>query len=259
MSSYNRLGNMETAASYPLLTEVTRNEWGFKGTVLSDMTHSGNGSVNFKCYENVNWRVLAGMNVNLDQRGFGNYIEAEWDAEEECPTFKYQGDTYKSYSWWYAVRKSVREQMWMCANCGQMESLTPATDDIIAEDKYTFRVGEVANEVISVKEGVEGTLSVDEATPLPAGMTFENGVLGGTPTKDCVNRVNILLTNGSNVKGKIVELTVLPANGEAGDMSPKGCAGGCSGTMNVIAITSLLGIALAGLLAVRGLRKKEEE
>ena len=259
MSSYNRLGNMETAASYPLLTEVTRNEWGFKGTVLSDMTHSGNGSVNFKCYENVNWRVLAGMNVNLDQRGFGSYIEATWDSEEGCPTFKYQGDTYKSYSWWYAVRKSVREQMWMCANCGQMESLTPNTDDIIAEDKYTFRVGEVANEVISVKEGVEGTLSVDEATPLPAGMTFENGVLGGTPTKDCVNRVNILLTNGSNVKGKIIELKVLPANGEAGDMSPKGCAGGCSGTMNVIAITSLLGVALAGLLVIRGLRKKEEE
>ena len=149
--------------------------------------------------------------------------------------------------------------MWMCANCGQMESLTPDTDDIIAENKYTFRVGEVANEVISVKEGVEGTLSVDEATPLPAGMTFENGVLGGTPTKDCVNRVNILLTNGSSVKGKIIELKVLPANGEAGDMSPKGCAGGCSGTMNVIAITSLLGVALAGLLVIRGLRKKEEE
>ena len=259
MSSYNRLGNMETAASYPLLTEVTRNEWGFQGTVLSDMTHSGNGSVNFKCYENVNWRVLAGMNVNLDQRGFGNYIEADWDSEYGCPTFKYQGDTYESYSWWYAVRKSVREQMWMCANCGQMESLTAPTDDILAEAKYEFRVGEEANATISLKDGVEGELSIDTATPLPDGLTFDNGAFGGTPTKDCVKRVNVLLTNGNTVRGKIIEITVLPANGEAGDKSPKGCAGGCSGTMNVIAITSLLGVALAGLLTVRGLRKKKEE
>ena len=259
MSSYNRLGNMETAASYPLLTEVTRNEWGFKGTVLSDMTHSGNGSVNFNCYENVNWRVLAGMNVNLDSGGFGNYIEAKWDAESGCPTFKYQGDTYESYSWWYAVRKSAKEQMWMSIRSGMYESVTPATEDILANDRYDFRVGQAVNETIGVKEGVEGTLSVDQATPLPAGLTFENGVLGGTPTKDCVVRVNFLLTNGTDVKGKIVELAILPANGEAGDKSPKGCAGGCSGTMNVIAITSLLGVALAGLLTVRGLRKKEEK
>ena len=35
MASYNRLGLMETAASYPLLTEVLRGEWGFKGSVSS--------------------------------------------------------------------------------------------------------------------------------------------------------------------------------------------------------------------------------
>ena len=259
MSSYNRLGNMETAASYPLLTEVTRNEWGFKGTVLSDMTHSGNSSVNFKCYENVNWRVLAGMNVNLDQRGFGSYIEADWDSELHCPTFKYQGDTIPSYSWWYAVRKSVREQMWMCANCGQMESLTRDTDDIEAEARYEFRVGEEAEAEITVKSGVSGTLSIDEATPLPAGLAFNNGVFSGTPTKEQTKRVNVLLTDGSTVKGRIIEIVVKPANGEAGDRSPKK---GCGGEINALvaaATITLLGVALAGILTVRGLRKKEEE
>ena len=44
MSSYNRLGMMETAASYPLLVEVLRHEWGFRGAVLSDMTHHNNDS-----------------------------------------------------------------------------------------------------------------------------------------------------------------------------------------------------------------------
>ena len=258
MSSYNRLGNMETAASYPLLTEVTRNEWGFQGTVLSDMTHSGNSSVNFKCYENVNNRVLSGMNVNLDQRGFGSYIEAVWDAEEGCPTFKYQGDTYKSYSWWYAVRKSVREQMWMIANSGCYASWISKTDNIVAEDKYEFRVGEAVNEAIALAEGAQGELSIDEETPLPAGLKFENGAITGTPTKQGFTRVNILLTNGTTVTGKVVEMVVLPVNGEQGDKSPKGCAGGCNGTMGTIALVSLLGIALAGVLTVRGLRKKED-
>ena len=258
MSSYNRLGNMETAASYPLLTEVTRNEWGFQGVVLSDMTHSGNSSVNFKCYENVNNRVLSGMNVNLDQRGFGSYIEAVWDAEEGCPTFKYQGDTYNSYSWWYAVRKSVREQMWMIANSGCYASWISKTDYIVAEDKYEFRVGEAANEAIALVEGAEGELSIDPETPLPDGLKFENNSITGTPTKDGFTRVNILLTNGSNVTGKVVEIRVLPVNGEQGDKSPKGCAGGCNGTMGTIALVSLLGVALAGVLTVRGLRKKKE-
>ena len=259
MSSYNRLGNMETAASYPLLTEVTRNEWGFQGVVLSDMTHSGNSSVNFKCYENVNNRVLSGMNVNLDQRGFGSYIEAVWDAEEGCPTFKYQGDTYNSYSWWYAVRKSVREQMWMIANSGCYASWISKTDYIVAEDKYEFRVGEAANEAIALVEGAEGELSIDPETPLPDGLKFENNSITGTPTKDGFTRVNILLTNGSNVTGKVVEIRVLPVNGEQGDKSPKGCAGGCNGTMGTIALVSLLGVALAGVLTVRGLRKKKED
>ena len=58
MGSYNRMGLMETAANYHLLTDVLRGEWGFKGSVLSDMTHSGNGSVNFNCYECVTNRVL---------------------------------------------------------------------------------------------------------------------------------------------------------------------------------------------------------
>ncbi|MBR1812271.1 MAG: glycoside hydrolase family 3 protein [Lachnospiraceae bacterium] len=36
MSSFNRLGTTNAAESYPLLTTVLRNEWGFKGTVITD-------------------------------------------------------------------------------------------------------------------------------------------------------------------------------------------------------------------------------
>ena len=36
MSSFNRIGAVWTGASYPLLTEILRGEWGFKGAVISD-------------------------------------------------------------------------------------------------------------------------------------------------------------------------------------------------------------------------------
>ena len=267
MSSYNRLGLMETAASYPLLTEVTREEWGFQGTVLSDMTHSGNGSVNFKCYENVNNRVLSGMNVNLDQRGFGSYIEAEWDDDQGCPVFKYQGDYYPSYSWWYAVRKSVKEQMWMIARSGVMESLTAVADNINAESRYELRVGEDVNIALSA---TSGELSIDEATPLPEGLSFSGGAITGKPVKDGVTHINVLVTDGSTVKGVIVELAILPANGEAGGESPdepvqpepgpnKGCAGGCGGSIGATAaLIGLLGLAGVASSLLSKKRKKED-
>ena len=36
MSSFNRIGAVPAAESYPLLTEVLREEWGFQGTVITD-------------------------------------------------------------------------------------------------------------------------------------------------------------------------------------------------------------------------------
>ena len=37
MSSFNRIGATTASASWPLLTGLLRNEWGFRGTVISDM------------------------------------------------------------------------------------------------------------------------------------------------------------------------------------------------------------------------------
>ena len=270
MSSYNRLGIMETAASYPLLTEVLRGEWGFKGAVLSDMTHHSNSSFDRGCYENINNRCLAGCNSQLDNSQYTGDIQASWSDTKGCPTFKYENVEYESYSWWYAVRNCAKESLWMTVNSGAFDNearqLTLSDKNIdIAQDSFKLRVGEQFSVNVGLKSGAQGTLSIDPATPLPAGLTFANGVISGTPTKDCLKRVNILRTNGSTVTGKIIEFNILPVNGEAGGtdpgeepLPPKGGCGGEISVVSGIAILALMGIALAGVSTVRFLRKKEE-
>lgn len=60
MSSFNRIGTTWTGGSYELLTEVLRNEWGFKGMVISDFNSSTD-------YMNVDQMIRAGGDLNLSQ------------------------------------------------------------------------------------------------------------------------------------------------------------------------------------------------
>ena len=89
------------------------------------MTHSGNSSVNNHCYENINDRILAGCNQQLDSNGFREHIECKWDANafdgKGAPVYTDKdGNTVESYTWWYMLRQNVKETMWTCANCGVM-------------------------------------------------------------------------------------------------------------------------------------------
>ena len=62
MSSFNRIGTVPTAESYPLLTTVLRNEWGFKGCVITDCVMACTT-------EDVNQSLLAGNDLQLTVLG----------------------------------------------------------------------------------------------------------------------------------------------------------------------------------------------
>lgn len=59
MSSFNRIGTVWAGGSYPLLTEILRDEWGFRGSVITDF--------NLQPYMDTTQMVLAGGDLNLSQ------------------------------------------------------------------------------------------------------------------------------------------------------------------------------------------------
>lgn len=76
MSSFNRIGTVWAGGDYRLLTEVLRNEWGFKGTVISDF--------NLSVYMNAEQMHYAGGDLNLTTMS-ANY----WNADLNKPADVY--------------------------------------------------------------------------------------------------------------------------------------------------------------------------
>ena len=204
MSSYNRLGMMETGGNYNLLTNVLRKEWGFKGAVMSDMDHKNNSSFDGTKYENINWRCLSGCNAQLDNSSYGDKIECKWDDDEMMAYFTYEGEKVYSYSWYYAVRSCAKEILYAGINCAatmgntsflgeevhgvSKASVTKININEAAEisfelaDDAKYGKGDAEQAVTSATDYKIDLQQVDHA--LPAGMeATEDGKLVGTPTK----------------------------------------------------------------------------
>lgn len=64
MSSFNRIGTEWAGSSYDLLTEVLRNEWGFRGMVITDF-NNGPGT-----YMDLDKMIRGGGDLNLYQMGW---------------------------------------------------------------------------------------------------------------------------------------------------------------------------------------------
>ena len=248
MGSYNRMGLMETAANYNLLTEVLRGEWGFKGSVLSDMTHSGNGSVDNDCYECVTNRVLAGCNAQLDSGGFSGHSQAKWDSTLKAPVYTNKaGEKVISYSYWYAVRQCSKEHLYMSANCTATNRVMVP---VVGEEYKTVE----ARKDFSYNVEIEGAaeIKLNHRVNTPEGLTIEGGRITGKVALEGVYHLDFV---GYDADGKAVgafKLILTAATGDGGAAAKKGCFGDIAACS---AIISLVAIAGAGLLLV-SLRKK---
>ena len=269
MSSYNRLGLMETAASYPLLTEVLRNEWGFKGSIISDMTHHGNSAFDAGMYENINNRLLAGCNNQLDGDDYSNDMNCSWKQSANdgkgAPVYKNaNNEEIESYSWWYAVRNCCKECLYMCANCGAMSTKFAAIDKDMkfsgsVDNRIVANVGdELDIEVTFGEHDYMEDIKIDPATPLPQGLSFDGSRIKGTVDKPCNVFIRVIFTDDMEViNGNTLNLTVLAISQvDAGDIGKvKTDDKKCS--MSVVAASALVSmIALAGV-GLLLLRRKE--
>ena len=68
MSSYNLINGIHTANSYDLCTKVLRDEWGFKGIVMTDWatTRPEAGSISHKCIQAGNDLIMPGTQADID-------------------------------------------------------------------------------------------------------------------------------------------------------------------------------------------------
>jgi hypothetical protein len=246
---------METAASYPLLTEVLRDEWGFKGHIISDMTHSGNSSVNYKCYECINNRILAGCNQQLDSNGFRSDITCKWDTSafegKGAPVYTNKdGQTVECYTWWYMLRKNVKESMWTCANCGVMSKTfiknANLTFNGVEREYLEVKVGEEINIKVDLPDELAGaTLSIDPVTPFPVGLVFEDNTIKGKLTDGCNVFIHVLAELNGTKTGSSIQLFAPKVAAQAP------AKGGCGGAIEATLVgVGLLALATAIILIV---------
>ncbi|MCK9289590.1 MAG: glycoside hydrolase family 3 C-terminal domain-containing protein [Acholeplasmataceae bacterium] len=95
MSAFNRIGTVWAGGSYPLLTQLLREEWGFNGMVITDF--------NLTPYMNVDQMVRAGGDLNLSP------------SKNVSDTSSTTGKT--------AIRKAAKNILYSVANSNAMNGL----------------------------------------------------------------------------------------------------------------------------------------
>ncbi len=94
MSSFNRIGSVWAGGDYRLLTEILRNEWGFKGSVLSDFATQR--------FMDSKQMMYAGGNLLLNNTGYDDW----YDSSNPLDT--------------YVLKKCTKDTLYTIANSNAM-------------------------------------------------------------------------------------------------------------------------------------------
>ena len=178
MSSLNRIGTTWTGGSYGMYTEILRNEWGFKGSVVTD-TYMGDNSG----LSNADQMIRAGANLSL-----GN---ASLTYDKTSPTTV------------SCLRKASQGILYANANsCAMNTGRHPTKPSGI--DSYSGRALKTGVVNAAYKEDVSGArinkdlfpdsdvedivYSLSEGSTLPSGLILSaDGTILGTPTEEVNN------------------------------------------------------------------------
>ncbi len=191
MTAFNRIGAMNLYTNYPLLVTILREEWGFKGTVITDFYQSSLAKGNLL--------IRGGCNRPMGTYSGQNILSGEWDASlrngkggvrdgnvgtdgrmPESPTQYYWVRQMATGSLWVAANTNINENCldksvfnysegveWYAGIDGGMTGITPASFAIDTEKFGT-------EDIVYTVEGLPEGLTVSSQGEL-TGTTMETG------------------------------------------------------------------------------------
>lgn len=175
MTAFGRTGAIGSQGNYMHCTALTRDEWGFKGVLITDAYIPVIGQANMM--------QRAGCDLPLGQYGGDDSIHGVWDktlrdgkggvrdgAEKD-------GVVPESPTQYKAVRDSAMRLLWMSANSNICETSVDAT--LFADRSFTVMAGQpmkTGNEYlcsvgVELPEGTSATYQITKGN-LPIGMGF---------------------------------------------------------------------------------------
>lgn len=259
MQAFNRVGGVNCFGNYALDVTVLREEWGFKGVVVTDSYSTG------LVRENIAQRVGG----DLPLGSWGAAIAGEWDAARNAVV--YNGEV--SSTQWSVVRRSALHVLYMASNSCQLRN---GYNTVAVTGKTISDVSLKVNEPMATVDGsidtqAFGTDKISySATNLPAGVSIDaaTGAISGTPTKSGNYTATVTVSVTEEGEGWITSSYtlkfVVAAEEEPDDSRDEppavqppetaeqtsGCGSGC----NSAADAGLCGGAFALVLAVLGFR-----
>lgn len=168
MSSFNRIGFNWTGANYEFLTELTRNEWGFKGVVITDAHSSGQGCMNG------NQMVRCGNDMSLDSRA--NSVARIVNSEESNTPTQLT-----------ALYNSIKHILYTQVNSAGMYNGVSNFGKAItytSPETTTVEVKPGENVNLSVTDGTEDSAYVIITGKLPNGVALNGNAITGVVAQD---------------------------------------------------------------------------
>ena len=228
MASFPRIGLYESAINKPLLVNVLRDEWQFKGIAETDAFVGSNTS----SYHNNVSLPSNGLNLVLGTTTPESYTTAwtdfkqadpetvAWNDNDKVLTYTNSTGTHESWSQYLAIRESA---MWCLSVWSNVTYLKNGIDTTkFADATVTAYHGAKTNKSIAVslsELGASRTRYELSSGTLPAGLTLAaNGTISGTTTAangNYVIKVN-MIADGWVKKEATVTIKVTDAIGYTG-------------------------------------------
>ncbi len=199
MTSMGRLGTTHCVQSYALNTAVTREEWGFKGVLITDI-------VGTPAFDNVSY-VLSGGSLILMAYYLDDYYMLP--ATEDLAS-----DSVKK-----AMYRAIKETLYELVNSNAMQvphgaKINVATTELADATKGTEYTSAIEASVSTLYAYHDVAYEVT-AGKLPAGLTLDaaTGEISGTPTKAGVYEFTVT-ASAKDYESAVVNYTIEVADNE---------------------------------------------